>query len=416
MGDRSWTLDASWRRRPGLLPSRGMDAVRYGAITERSLWAARLAVLAIFFLSGFGFASWAVRIPAVQGRLDLGEGLLGVALLGMAAGSLVSMPLAGWLVSRLGSRPVVGATALAYSLVLPLLAVSPSLALLVPALALVGAATGSLDVSMNAQAVAVEKGHGRPIMSSFHAAFSLGGLAGAVVGGAVAAWGVGVAPHLAGVAGLSLVVFAIAYGRMLPTGVDRGEGGDPAFARPTRALAGLGVISFCVLLGEGAMADWSAVYLSGPLGTGPGLAAAGFAAFSAAMVAGRLLGDRLIARFGPVALVRAGAVVSAAGLGGSLAVAHPAGALVGFGCAGLGFSIIFPAALSAAGRAKGTSTGPAIAAVATAGYFGFLVGPPSIGFVAEAVGLGGALFIVVALSAAIVLLAGSVGRGSTDAG
>lgn len=140
--DRSWTLDASWRRRPGLLPSREMDAVRYGTITERSLWAARLAVLGIFFLSGFGFASWAVRIPAVQGRLDLGEGLLGVALLGMAAGSLVSMPLAGWLVSRLGSRPVVGATALAYSLVLPLLAVSPSLALLVPALALVGAATG----------------------------------------------------------------------------------------------------------------------------------------------------------------------------------------------------------------------------------------------------------------------------------
>ena len=357
-----------------------MDAVRYGAITGRSLWAARLAVLGIFFLSGFGFASWAVRIPAVQQKLDLGEGLLGVALLGMAAGSLVSMPLAGWLVSRLGSRPVVGATALAYSLALPLLAVAPSLALLVSALALVGAATGSLDVSMNAQAVAVEKGSGRPIMSSFHAAFSLGGLAGAAAGGAVAAWGVGVAPHLAGVASLSLVSFVIAYGRMLPAGVDRGEGGEPAFARPTRALAGLGVISFCVLLGEGAMADWSSVYLSGPLGTGPGLAA-GFAAFSAA------------------------------GLGVSLAVAHPASALVGFGCVGLGFSIIFPAALSAAGRAKSTGAGPAIAAIATTGYFGFLVGPPSIGFAAELVGLGAALFIVVALSAAIVPLAGSVGRG-----
>jgi MFS family permease len=384
------------------------------ATAEHSLGGDRLAVLAIFFLSGFGFASWAVRIPAVQERLDLGEGLLGVALLGMSVGSLVSMPLAGWLVSRLGSRPVVGATALAYALTLPLLAVAPNLALLMPALALVGAATGSLDVSMNAQAVAVEKGLGRPIMSSFHASFSLGGLAGAAVGGAVAAWGVGMAPHLAGVAGLSLVSFAIAYGRMLPAGLDRGEGGDPAFARPTRALAGLGVISFCVLLGEGAMADWSAVYLSGPLGTGPGLAAAGFAAFSAAMVAGRLLGDRLIARFGPVALVRAGAAVSAAGLGVSLGVAHPASALVGFGCAGLGFSIIFPAALSAAGRAKSTAAGPAIAAVATAGYFGFLVGPPSIGFAAELVGLGAALFIVVALSAAIVPLAGSVGRGQAQ--
>jgi MFS family permease len=390
--------------------------VRYGQITERSLWASRLAVLVIFFISGFGFASWAVRIPAVQESLDLGEGLLGVALLGMAAGSLVSMPLAGWLVSRLGSRVVVGATALSYSVALPLLAVAPNLALLAAALTLVGVATGSLDVSMNAQAVAVEKGHERQIMSSFHAAFSLGGLAGATGGGVIAAWGVGVAPHLAGVAGLSLAALALAYRRMLPAGVDRGESGEPAFARPTRALAGLGVISFCVLLGEGAMADWSAVYLNGTLGTGTGLAAAGFAAFSAAMVAGRLLGDRLAARFGPVALVRAGAAVSAVGLGVSLAVAHPAAALVGFGCAGLGFSIIFPMALSAAGRAKGTATGPAIAAVSTAGYFGFLVGPPSIGFTAEVVGLGGALFIIVALSAAIVPLAGSAGRGYAKPG
>jgi MFS family permease len=375
------------------------------------LWAARMAVLGIFFLNGFGFGSWAVRIPAVQERLDLGEGLLGLALLGMAAGSLVSMPLAGGLVSRLGSRPVVGATGLGFFLALPLLAWSPSLALLVPALAFAGASGGSLDVSMNAHAVAVEKGQGRPIMSSFHAAFSLGGLAGAAVGGAVAAWGVGVAPHLAGVSALSLAAFALAYLRMLPADEDRGESGGPAFARPTRALAGLGVISFCVLLGEGAMADWSAVYLKGTLGTGPGFAAAGFAAFSAAMVAGRLLGDRVTARFGPVVLVRAGAAISAAGLGISLAVAHPAAALVGFACAGLGFSIIFPTALSAAGRTKDSATGPAIAAVATAGYFGFLVGPPSIGFVAEGVGLGGALFIVVALSAAIVVLAGSVGRG-----
>ena len=370
-----------------------------------------MAVLGIFFLNGFGFGSWAVRIPAVQERLDLGEGLLGLALLGMAAGSLVSMPLAGGLVSRLGSRPVVGATGLGFFLALPLLAWSPSLALLMPALAFAGASGGSLDVSMNAHAVAVEKGQGRPIMSSFHAAFSLGGLAGAAVGGAVAAWGVGVAPHLAGVSALSLAAFALAYLRMLPADEDRGECGEPAFARPTRALAGLGVISFCVLLGEGAMADWSAVYLKGTLGTGPGFAAAGFAAFSAAMVAGRLLGDRVTARFGPVALVRAGAAISATGLGISLAVAHPAAALVGFACAGLGFSIIFPTALSAAGRTKDSATGPAIAAVATAGYFGFLVGPPSIGFVAEGVGLGGALFIVVALSATIVVLAGSVGRG-----
>ncbi len=367
-------------------------------------------MLATFFLSGLGFGSWAVRIPAVQEKLGLSEGLLGAALLGLAAGSLVSMPLAGGLISRLGSRPVVGATALAFFLALPLLALSPSLALLVVALVFAGGSGGSLDVSMNAQAVAVEKGLGRPIMSSFHAAFSLGGLAGAAAGGAVASLGIGVEPHLAGIAALSLVVFVISYRYMLPPEVDRGEGGEPAFARPTLALAGLGIISFCVLLGEGAMADWSAVYLNGTLGTGPGFAATGFAAFSATMVVGRLLGDRLTSRFGPVALVRTGAAIAALGLGVSLLVANPAAALVGFGCAGLGFSIIFPVALSAAGRSESIPTGPALAAVSTAGYFGFLVGPPSIGLAAEAVGLDAALFIVVALSALIVLLAGSAGR------
>ena len=133
--------------------------------------AARLAVLAIFFLNGFGFASWVVRIPAIQEKLALSEGLLGLALLGLASGSLVSMPLAGWLVSRLGSRPVVGVTALLVSLVLVPLALAPNLPLLFTALAMAGIAVGALDVSMNAQAVAVEKGYAYPIMSSFHAAF-----------------------------------------------------------------------------------------------------------------------------------------------------------------------------------------------------------------------------------------------------
>ena len=387
-----------------------------GAIAARALVAARLAVLGIFFLNGLALASWVVRIPAVQEKLTLSEGLLGLALLGAAVGALAAMPATGWLVARVGSRPVVGVTGLLLSGSLILPALAPNLVLLVVSLVMLGASNGVMDVSMNAQAVAVEKRYGRPIMSSFHAAFSLGGLAGAAGGGVVASLGVGLLPHLAGVAVLTAVAVLVAYRAMLPADADKGGDGEPAFARPTRALAGLGIISFCVLLGEGAMADWSAVYLNGPLGTGPGFAAAGYAAFSVAMAAGRLFGDRLAQRFGPVWLVRSGAAVAAVGLGLSLAVGDPLFALVGFASTGVGFSIIFPAALSAAGRTKGTTAGPAIAAVATAGYFGFLVGPPSIGFVAELTGLGGALYIVVALSAAIVLLAGSVGRGSADAG
>jgi fucose permease len=176
------------------------------------------------------------------------------------------------------------------------------------------------------------------------------------------------------------------------------------------------VIAFCVLLGEGAMADWSAVYLSGTLETGPGFAAAGYAAFSLTMAAGRLIGDRLVQRLGPVTLVRSGGALAALGLGLSLAVGQPAVALVGFACAGAGFSIVFPVALSAAGRAKGVAPGPAIAAVSTAGYSGFLVGPPAIGFLAEAVGLGTALYVVVLLSATIAVLSRTVGAAARGKG
>ena len=380
----------------------------------RGLRAARLAVAAVFFLNGFGFASWVVRIPAVQEKLALSEGPLGIALLGAAVGLLISTPLAGWLVARLGSRPVVGVTSLLVALVLLPLALAPNLPLLVLANVAGGGFAGALDVSMNAQAVAVEKRYARPIMSSFHAAFSFGGLAGAASGGLVASLGIGVFPHLAGIAALSATAAVVAYRSLLPASADAGGAGGPAFARPTRGLLGLGVISFCVLLGEGAMADWSAVYLRGTLETGPGFAAAGYAAFSLTMATGRLVGDRLTARLGPVRLVRAGAVVAAGGLGLGLALGHPLIALAGFACAGAGFSIVFPTALSAAGRAEGVTAGPTIAAVSTAGYFGFLIGPPTIGFAAEALGLGVALFFVVILSAIIVPLARTVGGKKPD--
>ncbi len=370
---------------------------------------ARLAVLAIFFLNGLAVASWFVRIPAVQEKLALSEGLLGLALLGTATGALVSMPLAGALASRLGSRRVVGATALLLALSLVPPALAPGLASLVLALVLFGAANGALDVSMNSQAVAVEKRYGRPIMTSFHAAFSFGGLAGAASGGIVASFGVGPLPHLSAVAVLSAAAALAAYRTLLPASADAGSHGAPAFARPTRALLGLGIISFCVLLGEGAMADWSAVYLDGTLETGPGFAAAGYAAFSLAMAFGRLFGDGLTQRFGPARLVRLGGALAALGLGVALAVGEPYIALAGFTCAGAGFSIIFPAALSAAGRTKGMAAGPALAAVSTTGYFGFLIGPPTIGLIAEALGLGAALYVVVLLSAAIVVLARTVG-------
>jgi len=375
----------------------------------------RLAVLGVFFANGVVIGTWVVRIPAVKERLGLGDGLLGLALLGAAVGALVAMPLVGALVSRFGSRRVVGTTALLLSLSLVTPALAPNLFLLVPALMLLGAANGGLDVSMNAQAVVVERGYGRPIMSSFHAAWSFGGLAGAALGGLLASLGVGPLPHFSAVAVLSAITFVGAYRALLPSHADASEEGAPAFARPTRALFGLGIISFCVLLGEGAMGDWSAVYLNNTLGTGPGFAAAGYAAFSVSMAFGRLFGDRLTERLGSATLVRSCGALAAVGLGTALSVRQPLVALLGFACAGAGFSIVFPAAFSAAGRTEGMTTGPALAAVSTAAYTGFLVGPPFIGFLAELTGLGYALYLVVVLSAAIVVFAGAVKTGGSKA-
>ena len=368
---------------------------------------ARAAVLAVFFTNGVVIGTWVVRIPAIKERLDLGEGLLGVVLLGAAVGALVAMPVVGALVSRFGSRRVVGVSALVLTIALPLPGLAPSLPLLVLAVVMLGASNGGLDVAMNAQAVAVERGYGRPIMSSFHAAWSFGGLGGAALGGLLASRGIGPLPHFSAVAVLAAIAFVAAYGALLPSDTDASEEGAPAFARPTRALLGLGIISFCVLLGEGAMGDWSAVYMDDTLRTGPGFAAAGYAAFSLSMAFGRLFGDRFTELLGPTALVRTCGAIAAVGLGVALAAAQPYVALAGFACAGAGFSIVFPTALSAAGRTSGP-TGPALAAVTTAAYTGFLVGPPFIGFMAELTGLGYALYLVVALSTAVIILAGAV--------
>jgi MFS family permease len=372
---------------------------------------ARAAVLAVFFTNGVVIGTWVVRIPAIKDRLGLSEGLLGVVLLGAAVGALVAMPVVGALVSRFGSRRIVGVSALALTVALLTPGLAPSLPLLVLAVALLGAANGGLDVAMNAQAVAVEQGYGRPIMSSFHAAWSFGGLGGAALGGLLASWGIGPLPHFSAVAVLATIAFVAAYGALLPSAADASEEGTPAFARPTRALLGLGIISFCVLLGEGAMGDWSAVYLDDTLRTGPGFAAAGYAAFSLSMAFGRLFGDRFTELLGPVTLVRTCGAIAAVGLGIALAAAQPLVALAGFACAGAGFSIVFPTALSAAGRTGGP-TGPALAAVTTAAYTGFLVGPPFIGFLAELTGLGFSLYLVVALSTAVIILAGAVNTKS----
>ena len=377
---------------------------------------ARWSVSAVFFLTGAGTANWAVRIPAVQSALGLSDGRLGLALLGVSAGAVVAMPLAGHLVAKHGSRPVTWIAALLFAFALALPARAPSLALLVTALVAVGLANGVLDVAMNAQAAAVQQRYAEPIMGRVHALYSFGGLIGAVIGGRVAAAGIHPAAHLTGVAlaiavGASVVVFG-----MLPAHTDAAPG-MPSSGK-LRVLLPLGVLAFCVLFGEGAMMNWSAVFLRNVIGTGPGMAAAGFASFSLMMTLGRAVGDTLTMKLGAVRLARLGGVLAMAGVASALVSSHALPVVLGFGAVGAGLSIIFPIVLSAASRTPGLVPGASIAMVSMCGYTGLLAGPPLIGAVANVTSLRGGLALVVVTSALVLFLARAVGgswRPSTTA-
>lgn len=301
--------------------------------------------------------------------------------------------------------------ALGYAAGLVPVALSESFAALAASLAFIGVANGVLDVSMNIHGLTVERQLGRPILSTLHAAFSFGALAGAVVGAVVAA-GVGVVAHLTGMALLGAGAALTAARFLLPASADAAPEG-PLIARPSRALLAIGVFAFCVLLAEGAVNDWAAIYLDDEIGTGEALAASGLAAFSLTMGLGRLFGDRLVERLGPVALARGGASLSLSGMAVVLSASGPLLAVPGFAAMGLGLAALFPLALRAA-AARGPVAGPSVAAVSAFGYLGLLTGPPAVGGLSELVGLRAALALVAALLAIATLLARSL-RGPTTA-
>lgn len=367
----------------------------------RSRW----ALATTFFVNGVVLASWVPHIPAIKARHALSDGGLGLVLLAMAAGAVLALPVAGSLVGRLGSRRMTSLAAVGFCLLLPLPLASPTVPRLVLSLVLLGAGNGALDVSMNAHAVALERRYGRPIMASFHALFSLGGVAGALLAGGTMWLGVPDLGHAAATALVCAVAVAASFPALGP-----GEGGAarsaPVFARPPRVLAPLGGLAFLGLLAEGAVGDWSAVYLHDALATGPAAAATGFAAFSLAMAAGRATGDRLVGRFGPARILQTSSGLAAGGLALALLVGEPVAGIIGFGLVGLGIANVVPILFSAAGRVRGVQPGVALAAVTTLGYVGFLAGPPLIGLAAELAGLPLALGLVSLSCACIAAGAG----------
>ena len=369
----------------------------------------RAAVTLLFFLNGAIFTSLFARLPAIKAGLGAGDGELGLALFAATLGLVVAQPLAGALAARAGARGPCLVGLAFYALGLPVAAAAPSVPALAAVLFGMGLANGILDVAMNVEGVAVERRRGRRVLSSMHAAFSFGGMTGAGLGGLAAAAGLGAETHLAVVAALALAGGVVAAGGLPapPPGAPKGR----SFVRPDRRLALLGAVAFCVLLAEGSVTDWSAVYLNEGAGASEGLAAAGLAVFSLAMALGRLAGDGVAERWSAPAVIRAGTLLAAAGLGLGLAVAEPAAGIAGYALMGVGLSACFPLVVAASARGSADAEAASIALVSGAGYVGLTAGPATIGLLADAAGLRQALLVVVALAVVASVLAGAASSG-----
>ncbi|MGA4799913.1 MFS transporter [Streptomyces lavendulocolor] len=374
----------------------------------RSLTRLRTALTLFFALDGFLFAGWVVRIPAIKQQTGASTGDLGLALLGVSAGAVVTMTLTGRLCRRFGSHPVTVASAVLLSLSIALPALTHSAGALGLVLLVFGTAYGGINVAMNSAAVDLVAALRRPVMPTFHAAFSLGGMLGAGLGGLVAG-GLSPAAHLAGLtlAGLALTAAAgpVLLRSPSPAAPEAVGAQQPAPGRPDgrsrRLVTVFGVIALCTAYGEGALADWGALHLEQDLHAHPGLAAAGYSLFALAMTAGRLSGTALLERLGQTRTLVAGGATAAAGmLLGALAPTVWL-ALAGFAVTGLGLANIFPVAVARAGAVAGAG---GVAAASTLGYGGMLIGPPTIGFLADWSSLPVALTTVAVLAAGAALI------------
>lgn len=347
-----------------------------------------------FFVAGLGIAAWAPLVPYAKARTSLDDGALGLLLLCLGAGSILAMPLSGALASRFGCRRVLIGASLLVALMLPALATAAQLPLLGLALFIFGAGIGSLDCVINIQAVIVERASGRSMMSGFHGLFSVGGIAGAA--GVSGLLMLGATPLFATLIVVAILLAAMAWAAsgLLPYA---GKGEGPAFAIPHGAVLFIGVICFVVFLAEGAMLDWSAVFLTDLRQVDAAYAGLGYAAFASTMTIGRLTGDRFVQRLGPQRIIISGGLCAAAGLVlATLAPSWLAG-LAGYALVGAGCSNIVPVLYTAVGRQKSMSEHIAVPAISTLGYAGILVGPAAIGAVAHLASLPIAFLIVAAL-------------------
>lgn len=379
---------------------------------NKTLLINRIAVSTFFFINGFLYANWTARLPELQRFFGLNNAQLGSVLFCIALGSMVAMPFAGWLGSKFGSDAIVKVTALLFCVSIPLVAISQNEWLIRLCFFFLGAASGSMDVTMNGQAVLVERLWGKVIFSSFHAVFSIGMAIGAAVGGVFSNFQIPLQTHLTILAALGTFPIIWASTKLIK---DKPEVAEQVVSEEKtdkflalKTILPFGIIAFCCMTGEGSMVDWSAIFMNKVVGQSEVLSAWAFGTFGVAMTIGRVFGDYFTLKLGKQKLMLIDALLSMAGLGIALAFVSVWSTFVGFFLVGLGLSTIVPIVFSSAGNLKNISPSAGISMATSIGYTGFFIGPPTIGYLAEAfdlrVGLGFVLFLFVLMAGIITFI------------
>lgn len=374
------------------------------SIQSRSRLVHRIAVGCFFFLQGLCFASWGSRIPTIQQQLGLSEAELGGVLLALPVGLLLSLPVAGWVTAKAGSRGVVISAGLLYSATLVAIGYSDSTLQLIMALFVFGFAGNLMNISVNTQGVGVEALYQKSILASFHGMWSLAGFTGAAIGTLMIGENVAPFNHFLLIMLISVLIIAISSRFVLREDVNT-DSDKPIFVMPDKSLIDLGFICFFAMICEGAMFDWSGVYFKKVIGAENAWIGAGYTAFMCTMAGTRFVADWFTSRFGLQRILQVSGILTASGLLIAVLLPHLYTAIVGFLLVGAGVSAVVPLVYSAAGKSKVMSPGVALAAVSTIGFFGFLIGPPLIGFVAGATSLRISFTIIAVMGLSIAVVA-----------
>lgn len=377
----------------------------------------RIAVGSLFFMAGLAFASWTSRIVTIQHTMGLSYAALGAVLFSLPVGLMCSLPFSGWVITKIGSKKLLLGAILVYGLALVSLGLAQNTFQLVVSLFCYGFAGNTINISVNTQAVAAESLYNKPIMASFHGLWSLGGFTGAGIGIFMIGRGISPFHHFAAILVILIIGVSIASGYLYD---DAGTVKNPSsssiafqkkisefFQKITRLFAPLvplGTIAFCSMICEGAMFDWSNIYLKKVILAPPSLVGVGFTAFMSTMASGRFIADKFAHRYGLKRTLQISGSLTTAGLLIAVFLPYFYTTIAGFLLVGVGVCSVVPMIYSAAGKSKNTSPGVAITIVSTIGFVGFLVGPPVIGFIASLATLRASFLLIALMGASVVAL------------